>query len=72
MGLNPFLQWVGSVSYQQSRLILATAFAAIIVAGYGISKIQVNDNPIKWFKNTHPIRIADRVLNEHFGGTYTA
>ena len=32
--------------------------------------IRVNDNPVKWFNKNHPIRVADRVLNEHFGGTY--
>ncbi|SMG66579.1 RND superfamily exporter [methanotrophic bacterial endosymbiont of Bathymodiolus sp.] len=42
------------------------------VAAYGISQINVNDNPIKWFAESHPIRVADRVLNEHFGGTYMA
>ncbi len=43
-----------------------------IVAGYGISRIQINDNPTKWFVKSHPIRVADRVLNQHFGGTYMA
>jgi hypothetical protein len=32
----------------------------------------VNDNPVKWFTKNHRIRVADRVLNSHFGGTYTA
>lgn len=29
-------------------------------------------NPVKWFTRRHPVRVADRVLNDHFGGTYTA
>ena len=44
----------------------------VLVTIYGISQIQINDNPTRWFKRTHPIRVADRVLNEHFGGTYMA
>jgi hypothetical protein len=40
------------------------------VAVFGISRISINDNPIKWFSPSHPIRVADHVLNEHFGGTY--
>uniref|UniRef100_UPI0035624A79 MMPL family transporter n=1 Tax=Pontiella sp. TaxID=2837462 RepID=UPI0035624A79 len=38
----------------------------------GISRIKVNDNPVKWFTPNHRIRVADQVLNAHFGGTYTA
>ncbi|MFQ6110849.1 MAG: DNA polymerase, partial [Nitrospinota bacterium] len=38
----------------------------------GVMQITVNDNPVRWFKERHPIRVADRVLNEGFGGTYTA
>ncbi|GAB2196677.1 efflux RND transporter permease subunit [Sessilibacter sp. MAH4] len=42
------------------------------VSAYGISKIQINDNPVRWFKPSHEIRIADKVLNNHFAGTYDA
>ncbi|NIA20050.1 MAG: MMPL family transporter, partial [Xanthomonadaceae bacterium] len=44
----------------------------VVVAAYGITKIQVNDNPVKWFTPHHPIRVADKVLNQHFAGTYEA
>jgi len=46
--------------------ILAVAFV------YGISQIIVNDNPIRWFHEDHPISVADRALNQHFAGTYMA
>ena len=32
----------------------------------------VNDNPVAWFPESHPIRVADRVMNQQFGGTYMA
>ena len=38
----------------------------------GISLIKINDNPVKWFKSTHPIRISDTFMNKAFGGTYMA
>ena len=28
-------------------------------------------NPVRWFKSSHEIRVADEILNRHFGGTYT-
>ena len=35
-------------------------------------RIEINDNPVRWFKESHRIRVADTVLNEHFAGTYDA
>jgi hypothetical protein len=43
-----------------------------VVAVYGITRIEINDNPVKWFAKSHPIRQADEALNAHFGGTYMA
>ncbi len=68
--LGRFLHALGSATYRQAKPILAIAGVILVIAGYGISKIQINDNPIKWFAASHPIRVADRVLNAHFGGTY--
>lgn len=45
---------------------------ALIVSAVGITKIQINDNPIRWFKYDHPIRLAERTLKSHLAGTYLA
>jgi len=66
------LQWMGGATYRRAKPILAIALVVLVIAAYGISRININDNPVKWFAKSHPIRIADRVLNEHFGGTYMA
>ncbi|VGO17268.1 hypothetical protein PDESU_05864 [Pontiella desulfatans] len=63
---------LGQVSYKRWKLTLALTMAVLAVSVVGISKIKVNDNPVKWFTANHRIRVADRVLNDHFGGTYTA
>jgi len=70
--LSRVLDWLGGFAYRRARLILAVALLAAGVAAYGISRIQINDNPVKWFERSHPIRVADTVLNQHFGGTYMA
>ena len=67
-----FLAAVGGFTFQRAKLVIAFAVVLAVFAGYGISRIRVNDNPIKWFRPSHDIRVADRVLNEHFGGTYMA
>jgi len=71
-GFSRLLLATGRLTYRQAKPILALAVVAVVVAAYGISRIQVNDNPVKWFTHSHPIREADRVLNAHFGGTYMA
>lgn len=50
--------------------IITVAFVVMVVSGIGLSMIVVNDNPVKWFKKSHPIRVADKVMNEHLAGTY--
>ncbi len=66
------LQKTGRITYHHARLILVLVLVAGAGAAYGISKIQINDNPVKWFEPEHDIRVADRVLNEKFAGTYMA
>ncbi len=63
---------LGPAAARNARtIVLATVAAGFIAAG-GISLIEINDNPIRWFTEDHEIRVADRVLNEHFAGTYMA
>ncbi len=70
--LTSLLRGTGSITGSHAKLIISAAFIMLIISGYGISKIQVNDNPMNWFTANHPIRVADRVLNHHFSGTYEA
>ncbi len=70
--ISRHLQWMGEFTFNHAKLIVGISCLALGIAGYGISKIVVNDNPVKWFTAEHPIRVADRVLNKHFGGTYEA
>jgi hypothetical protein len=70
--LDNVLLKIGKFSLRRSKLIIGFCIFLIALSIFGISRISVNDNPVKWFTKNHPIRIADKVLNEHFGGTYTA
>jgi predicted RND superfamily exporter protein len=70
--LSRFLNWLGKVTYNHAKMIIVATILLVLVAAYGITRITINDNPTKWFAHSHPIRIADKVLNEHFGGTYMA
>jgi len=62
----------GRFAMRRGKLITGIAVLVIAVSVAGINRIEINDNPVRWFKANHPIRVADTVLNEHFAGTYDA
>jgi predicted RND superfamily exporter protein/outer membrane lipoprotein-sorting protein len=71
--------WLGRHLQKLRRYALAGRWvvttAALVVFAlsiYGLPMIEVNDNPVRWFKEQHPVRVADRVMNEHLAGTYLA
>jgi len=70
--LARFLQATGRMTFKHAKGIMLIVAVLIVVAIWGITHIRVNDNPVKWFTPSHPIRVADKKLNEHFGGTYMA
>ncbi len=66
------LRKVPGFTVRASKPLLLLVAGIVLVGAWGVSKIQINDNPMNWFEKSHPIRYADRVLNEHFAGTYEA
>jgi predicted RND superfamily exporter protein len=70
--MTSLLHVVGGWTHRFARPILVLLTLLTGLAVWGITKIQINDNPVKWFSQSHPIRRADTALNEHFGGTYMA
>ena len=63
---------IGRTAFGNSKLVVFLALVIFAVSIAGVAQIQINDNPVRWFKNDHRIRVADRILNEHFAGTYDA
>jgi len=70
--LTRLLHGMGGLTYTAAKPILIGMLILTLVAVYGITRININDNPIKWFAKSHPIRQADMELNRHFAGTYMA
>ena len=71
-GIARLLAGVRRLVVGRPGAVLAAGVLVLAVAAWGIGRIRVNDNPVNWFRASHPIRVADRVLNERFGGTYMA
>lgn len=70
--MGGFLQGLGGMSVGRWKAVMGVMLLLAGMAFWGISKIEVNDNPVLWFTPSHRIRVADKILNQHFGGTYTA
>ena len=70
--LNRILRSIGEFSFARARMVLVIGVLVFAFGIGGIFQIQVNDNPVKWFKTSHPLRQADTAMNRLFGGTYMA
>ena len=70
--LDRILGVVKIVSVKHFKIVLMVTIVLVGISVYGITRISVNDNPVRWFSKSHPIRVADRILNKHFAGTYEA
>jgi len=70
--LGRFLGWAGRFSIAKAKVLLFVFAVVAGISAYGVSQIQINDNPVRWFKSDHPLRVADKVMNHHFPGTYNA
>ena len=66
------LRGAGRRVQRYGKFVTVAAVLALAVSAYGISQIQINDNPVRWFHADHEIRVADDHLNRHFAGTYPA
>lgn len=70
--LGRWLPKLGRLTIGSPYVILLAFSGLFAVSVIGVTKIQINDNPVNWFKANHEIRVADKVMNEHFAGTYDA
>ncbi len=70
--LETVLPKIGKISFGYAKWLVAGFVLLVALSAWGISKIEINDNPTRWFKSDHKIRVADQVLNQHFAGTYDA
>lgn len=66
------LRAAGQFAFRRGKLVIAVTLGILAVSIAGVMQIRINDNPLRWFKDTHHIRVADEVLNQHFAGTYDA
>ncbi len=63
------LRGLGRIGAHKSKATVLAGIAVLILAIAGISRINVNNNMVKWFKQGSDIRESERIMNEKLGGT---
>ena len=54
--------------FANRRWIWLSSFAAVVICGYGISKIEVETAPLEWFAKDSETRISANYVNENMAG----
>lgn len=68
-GASRFLKGLARIGAENPVKTVITGLILFFVAIVGITKINVNNNMVDWFKKKSEIHIADSVLNNALGGT---
>lgn len=66
------LQIFGRFAFRKASSIALISALVLVAGAWGITRTVVNDNPVNWFAESHELRIADKEMNQRFGGTYMA
>ncbi len=66
------LSRLGAFAVHHARTIGVAGGALLVLGILGLSRIQINNNMIHWFKAGSDVRTADRIMNARLGGTSTA
>ncbi len=70
--LTRLLHGMGAVALRRRGLVIGAFAVLALLALPAIAQINVNDNPVNWFKPGSEIRVATEELNERLAGTFNA
>lgn len=68
-GTSVFLSRLGDLGANRPKTTVAVGLVLCALSIIGITKINVNNNMVEWFKRSSDVRTADSVLNASLGGT---
>jgi len=70
--LTRILPKIGNEASRFAKPLTVIAVLLSLGSLYGVNKLIPDDNPMKWFSESHEIRKADKILNKMFAGSYLA
>ena len=62
---------LGAATGRHRRAIIGGALLLVAVTAPGLASVTVNDNPVRWFRGDHEIRLASERLGDALPGTFT-
>lgn len=68
-GTSRFLRRLAGYGTHHPKSTVLVGLLLFVVALVGISRIDVNNNMVAWFKKGSEVRVADREINSALGGT---
>jgi predicted RND superfamily exporter protein len=63
------LSGIGSLALRRSNAILAVLAVLMVMSAFGIARLRFSHQPVAWMPDEEPVRIAAKLLDEHFGGS---
>ncbi|MDA8170703.1 MAG: MMPL family transporter [Nitrospiraceae bacterium] len=66
-----FLKKLAGFGIRKPAATVVIGFLLFMVAVVGITKTNINNNLVEWFKKGSDVRVADTVINRSLGGTST-
>ncbi|MCK5329669.1 MAG: MMPL family transporter, partial [Candidatus Latescibacteria bacterium] len=66
--ITRFMNRLGAVILRREKLILIGAMVVVGVVVAGLPKIKREVNMVEYFKENNPIRVAEEVMEQKFGG----
>ncbi|MDO8282454.1 MAG: MMPL family transporter [Thermodesulfovibrionia bacterium] len=69
---SSLLQKLASIGTHSPKATVIAGLVLCAIAIVGVTKMNVNNNLVEWFKKDSDVRIADTVINSSLGGTSMA
>lgn len=67
---NHLQHWIIKTATEKPWLIIGINLLIMVPGAVGILMIRGNENPMQWFQRSSELRIASRIFNQQFSGTY--
>lgn len=67
--LDRMLDFIGGISIKYPWQVISISGAIIVVAVFGLVRIEFSHNPVKWFPKDNPIRVANEKIDDVLKGS---
>ncbi|MCB1615171.1 MAG: MMPL family transporter [Pseudomonadales bacterium] len=62
---------LGNIGVNHARKVVNISLLAAVLSGVGLFKLTMSHDPIRWYPEGHPVRVATETLDEKLSGSMT-